>query len=89
MKISDRLIIASAIVMFAMPVHAQPSPQEFNLKVDSRDIEIIGEGLGALPYSKVAPLMGKLQAQIQGQVKTVPAPAPMPVQPKQELPKQE
>ena len=76
-KVLAITIILSAI---AMKVFAQQPTQEFNLKVDTKDIDLISEGLGSLPYNKVAPLFGKLAKQLSLQQQSVPA--PMPTNPK-------
>lgn len=51
------------------PIKAQE--QSINLNVSNADIQLIGKGLGALPYGEVASLMIKLQTQINNQVKPV------------------
>lgn len=60
----------------------QSPSKEFMLKVDAKDIEILSEGLGLLPYNKVAPLFGKLQQQISAQA--IPAPIQANPQPPKE-----
>lgn len=42
--------------------HAQTP--EVTLTVNQADLAVLSEGLGQLPYAKVAPLMQKLQAQV-------------------------
>lgn len=76
------LILAALI---AVPVIAFAQEKEINLKVTPADVQAIGEGLGSLPFNKVAPLMSKLQVQINAQTEaakdasgnpTVPATTP-------------
>lgn len=64
------IIVAGCLALASIAAAvAQPAPPDsFTLRVDSKDIEVIGEGLGSLPYTKVAPLMGKLQSQIKEQI---------------------
>lgn len=51
-------------------------PTEFDFKLTKADIAVIGEALGKEPYNKVAPLLAKLQQQINAQMQ------PKPVEPK-------
>lgn len=71
------LIICATIPNAAI---AQNSPDKiFNLSVTAADVQILGEGLGTLPYGKVAPLMSKLQAQINEQSQPKPEAKPVEV----------
>lgn len=80
MKYTKLFAIAAAL-MFATPVVAQ---QEFTLKVTPAEINVIGEALGFMPYSKAAPLIQKLQVQVNAQSQP-----PAPVEPAKEEPKKE
>ena len=73
-------IIALAVI--TTPAFAQQPPSEtlYDLKVTVADINVIAKGLGTLPYAEVAPLMNKLQIQINQQQKPVAVPAPAPVE---------
>ncbi len=52
------------------PVQAQ-QPQEFSLKVTPAEVDLIGKGLGSMPFNDVAPLINKLRAQVMEQQKLV------------------
>ena len=83
--ISIKKLIFILLVMVPTLAFTQDAPKEFNLKVNSTDIQLLGEALGMLPYGKVAPLMQRLQIQIneQNQVsKPVEIPKPTQVVPK-------
>lgn len=67
-------LIVAALLM--PTIAAAQSDPEVSLKVNNADVAIIGEALGLMPYTKVAPLINKLQVQIQQQQK--------PVEPKKE-----
>lgn len=54
-----------SLIMLATPVYSQQvAPVEFNLKLTSQEVDILGEALGTLPYSKVAVLIQKIRQQI-------------------------
>lgn len=72
--LSDNILNGSLVIsILILPLisglaNAQGQPEkQFNLTVTGADIQTLGEGLGTLPYGKVAPLMSKLQAQINEQ----------------------
>jgi hypothetical protein len=48
---------------------ANAQPADVSLTVNQSDLALLSEGLGALPYAKVAPLMAKLQGQVTEQLK--------------------
>lgn len=50
-----------------LPTLAIAQEKEFDFKLNEKDIAVIGEALGMMPYAKVAPLMVKLQQQINAQ----------------------
>lgn len=80
------LIVAVMVTLGGIElVKAQEQP--INLTVTNAEIQLIGEGLGSLPYGKVAALMNKLQLQINSQAK--PPEAKAPEAPKVEAPKAE
>lgn len=80
MKTFVAAVVCLAILTSAVAIQAQTvSPQVIKLELDDKDVNLIGEALGALPYNRVALLMQKLQIQINAQVK--PNPAPMPTNP--------
>lgn len=69
-------MLATTIIGLSV-AHSQqsvPSNHLFRFEVSIAEINLIDEGLGQLPYSKVAPLMGKLQAQFKMQQQPMPAP---------------
>lgn len=47
---------------------AQQPEKEFNLKLPVSDIQIISDALSEMSYKKAAPLMQKLQIQINNQI---------------------
>ncbi len=68
-----KLIVIAMLA--STPAFAQDnSAKEFDLKVTGADIAILGDALGMMPYAKAAPLMQKLQAQIN--IQNNPAPKP-------------
>lgn len=50
---------------------AQAQEKEYNLKLNGNEVNLVGEALGALPYTKVVPLMNKLQQQLREQDRPV------------------
>lgn len=70
------ILIAAMLSLSIVSVPAQEATKEFNLKVNTTDIQTIGEALGSLPYAKVAPLMIKLQQQINEANMSKPPEAP-------------
>lgn len=62
----SRWLLALALLinhgLVADRAHAQTP--EVTLTVNQADLAVLSEGLGQLPYVKVAPLMQKLQAQV-------------------------
>jgi hypothetical protein len=70
------LIIAGSLLLSTV-AFAQEADKKFNLEVSGADITLLGEALGMLPYGKVAPLMQKLQVQINAQQQPS-APNPVP-----------
>ena len=71
--------IACSIATVSLAYAQQQQEREFEIKVNNKDIELIGKALGKLPFEEVAPLFQKLQVQIQQQ--NMPKP---PVEPKKE-----
>lgn len=69
-----RFIIALA--MLSTPAMAQQATpvKEYNLKITADEVTMLGDALGYLPYSKVAPLFQKLQQQINIQNTSVEKP---------------
>lgn len=70
------LMLAGVTVAFA-----QPEP-EFKLTVTAKEADMIGRGLGSLPFADVAPLMQKLRQQVMEQQSPPPKAATPPVEPK-------
>lgn len=75
------LALGAVLAATLLPVNAQQPTQLLNLSVDNADVALIGEGLGNLPYNKVAPLMGKLQKQINDQTNPPQLKGPLPTNP--------
>lgn len=69
-----------AVALLPFSVNAQEAPKQFNLTVTSEELQIIGNALEELPFKKSAPLMNKLNQQVQQQI----APTPKPDAPKPE-----
>lgn len=73
MKISSSLLNGALVLaIISLPFIAglaNAQEKQFTLNVNQADIQTIGEALGTLPFGKVAPLMQKLQAQINEQNK--------------------
>ena len=61
------VLIGMMLTLATVSAYGQEANKEFNIKINAADIQLIGEGLGSLSYSKVAPLMIKLQQQINEQ----------------------
>lgn len=57
--------LAFSLIVLAAPAYAQQAaPVEYNLKLTAQEVDILGEALGTLPYSKVAVLIQKIRQQI-------------------------
>lgn len=78
-------VIATVLVLTSLSQAQSPQLSSYDLKVDAGDIALIGEGLGMLPYSKVAPLMSKLQTQINAQQAKAETPVAPPAPPSQPM----
>lgn len=62
------LWISACLVAFASPVEAQQTPpKEYNLKVTTADLELMGKALGKLPFDDVFALMQSLRSQVINQ----------------------
>lgn len=59
-----KLLIMSAVLISTAAFAQAPSPQEFNLKINSQQLELLGKALGKLPFDEVAPLMQQLRQQV-------------------------
>lgn len=80
MKINSLMITGLILAVMACKtstmVHAQPvAPPEFTVKVSPAELDLIGKGLGKLPFEESAPLIQKLRQQIVEQQKPVEKPA--------------
>lgn len=60
--------------------------REFTLRVNQKEIDILGRSLGKQPFDEVAPLIQKLQHQIQTQNTPPTQPQQPPVAPVQTKP---
>lgn len=67
-------LIFSALLTLTIPAYSQPAtpPNEYNLKLTSAEIDILGEALGKLSYEKVAVLIQKIRQQIVAQQQPEP-----------------
>ena len=61
------LMVPATVYAQQLPMPTNPPDQTVKFEVTVQDLNLIGEGLGSLPFSRVAPLMNKLQAQINAQ----------------------
>ena len=41
--------------------------QEYNLKINAQELDLIGDGLGNIAFNKAAPLINKLRQQVTEQ----------------------
>lgn len=53
---------------------AQEQPKQFTFTVNSEELQIIGNALEELPFKKSAPLLNKLNTQVQQQLRPVQKP---------------
>jgi hypothetical protein len=59
-------IVAAASLAFTAGAFAQAAPSErVKLDVTMQDLQVLGQGLGKLPYETAAPVMVELQKQLQ------------------------
>lgn len=86
-----KLALVAAIFLFPIGAFAQSlvpgGPVTYTITVDVKQLDLIGKGIGAMPYNEAAPLVQSLQRQINEQneaarkaAQPVP-PAVAPVQP--------
>lgn len=79
--------MALGVAMLALLISAafsQPAPDRvYVLTFTAADIQVLGNALNERPFREVAPLINKLQQQIQAQeAKPVPPATPAPAAPK-------
>ena len=54
----------------------------FKIEITEQELQVISEALGAAPFSRVAPVVARLQQQINAQLLAPPAPlTPPPLTP--------
>ena len=58
--------ISLVIALLLIPVVSQA--QQYTLTVSPQELGIIGDALGGKPYAQVAPLMKKLEQQVEQQL---------------------
>lgn len=68
--LASGILLASAGTALAQ----SPQPQTYTLKVTGADLQVMSRALARGPYEDVAPLLSKLQSQLQAQDKP-PEPA--------------
>ena len=61
--------LALVFLLVSTSAFAQNPPAEYMLKVTPADVSIIGKALGSQPFNDVAPVLNKLQEQINEQNK--------------------
>lgn len=67
-------MLIGVLLLISTSVFAQTPT--YTLKVDAKQLEIIGKSLGSMPYSDVAELFQSLRQQVTEQQKPVAAPMP-------------
>lgn len=60
-------MLPKILIIGACLLSSAAMAQDFTLEVNANEINMIGEGLGFLPYNKVAPLIQSLQIQVNKQ----------------------
>lgn len=70
-----KLLLVLGIMATAFPAVAQEQ-KHFNLSVTGDDLQIIGKALEDKPFKDVAPLIQKLNMQIQAQSRPAPVKPP-------------
>lgn len=71
----NKYMYTAAIVVSAGVAHAQPAvqqPVEYTIKLTAAEVDIVGKGLGLLPYQDVALIIQKLRQQIVEQQSVSP-----------------
>lgn len=68
--------LITAAFLLVSPALAQQPPSEYIIKLTPADVAVVGKALGSQPFNDVAPLLQKLQGQIEEQNKKASAPAP-------------
>jgi hypothetical protein len=51
---------------FAQPAQ-QPLPDKYNITLTPQELDLIGNGLGSMPFKDAAPLINKLREQVMAQ----------------------
>lgn len=72
------LSLITGMLIYNIANAQQSKSPEFIIKVDAQQLEIIGKGLGKLPFDDVAPLIQALRQQVIEQQN----PKPIPLEPK-------
>lgn len=67
---------AILVCLMVSPVQAQNVPSEYVIKLKPPALDLIGKGLGKLPFEEVAPLMGELRQQVLEQQQPPAKPQP-------------
>ncbi len=62
-----RLKLIIGMVLISSVAYGQQPVSEYNLKVTPQEIELIGKGIGLLPFNDVAALVQKLRSQVMEQ----------------------
>jgi len=70
-------ITAISSLIFSSAVAQEPS-RTFNFTITSEDLQVIGKALDERPFKEAAPVIQRLNQQVQSQVKP---PVPMPTKP--------
>lgn len=62
------------LILIAALLSSPAMAQDVTLTVNQAELQLVGKGLGKIPYDEVAPLMAKLQNQVatQSQPKVEP-----------------
>lgn len=71
-----KLLIAASLLAMTIPAAAQqPGPEKYTITLSPQEMNAVGVALMQRPYSEVADLMTKLNAQIKQQSEVAGAPA--------------
>lgn len=72
------LLTSLVALSFLSVANAQEAPKQFTLTVTSEELQVIGKALEELPFKQSAPMMNKLNTQVQSQINPTPRAEPIP-----------
>lgn len=68
------LLTSLVALSFLSVANAQEAPKQFTLTVTTEELQVIGKALEELPFKQSAPVMNKLNTQVQQQLAPTPKP---------------